>query len=80
MLFLGGINPRARLMNHHMVAVAEGARHHVVRGGYYLLALASASFIGFCQSYFIGLAPFYIKGRLFQFEIFKGFTVCSILK
>ena len=56
------------IMNHHMVAGAEGARHHVVRGGrrpplimwspLVFLALASASFIGIGLPYFIGFGHF----------------------
>ena len=56
------------IMHHHMVAGAEGARHHVVRGGrrpplimwspLVFLALASASFIGIGLPYFIGFGHF----------------------
>ena len=56
------------IMDHHMVAGAEGARHHVVRCGrrphlimwspIVFLALASACFIGFGPSCFIGFGHF----------------------
>ena len=60
------------IMNHNMVAGAEGARHHVVRGGrrpplimwspLVFWALASASFIGTGLPYFIGFGHFLFFG------------------
>ena len=58
------------IMNHHMVAGAEGARHHVVRGGrrpplmmwppIVFWALATPCFLGSGHSMFFGLWPMHI--------------------
>ena len=60
------------IMHHHMVAGAEGARHHVVRGGrrpplmmwppIVFWALATPCFLGFGQSIFFELLAPIILG------------------
>ena len=63
------------IMKHHMVAGAEGARHHVVRGGRRppLIMWPPFFFFGFGQSMFFGLWAIHVFSAFGQSMFFSAF-------